>query len=236
MCRIEPGAGYSYDFYRDSTESLVMAHKPLFGLFGGTFDPIHNGHLETVLQLTRLIAFDRVSFIPAAIPPHKSAPDVSATHRLDMVELACAPYPDFIVDDIELKRQTTSYTIDTLLNYRQTYPDATLTWIMGMDALLSFNKWHRFNEILNICHLIVMRRPQWSFPQDIPSWWQPVSHANALRQYQSGKILFVDTPQIDISSTQIRKALKNHEPINHMLPPAVLNYIYQNHLYQYDSR
>lgn len=211
-----------------------MSTKALYGLFGGTFNPIHNGHLGALDSLCKHVDLSGVSLIPSALPPHKDIPCVSAEQRLAMARLAVAGKPKIRVDDFEITQGQTSYSWYTVNYFHAIYPNYRLCWILGMDALLNFTSWYKWQQILSVCHLIVLRRPGFTLPKNPPSWWQPVYHAQALKHYTAGRILFVDSAEITISSSQIRENLKMGEPINTFVPQGVLNYIQQNHLYHYD--
>lgn len=212
-----------------------MTAPALYGLFGGTFNPIHNGHLCTVRSVNQQVGFAGISVIPAAIPPHKTAPTVSAQHRLQMVRLALADEPHFQVDDFEIRQHQTSYSLHTIRYFRQQLPQHRLCLILGMDALIGFTSWYQWQQILSLCHLVVMHRPGFPTPMVEVPWWQQVQSAHALRQYPAGRILVVDNEQVNISSTEIREKVKMHQAIDPYVPKAVLNYIQQNHLYQYDN-
>ena len=137
-----------------------MADKyTLTGIFGGTFDPIHNGHLLPLRQAAEQVGIQKVGLMPCHIPPHKGTPSVSSHQRLKMVELACETDPLFYADDFELLRETPSYSVETLKQKKQQKPEQTLCFFMGMDSLRSLNSWYHWQDLLSYCHIIVCKRP-----------------------------------------------------------------------------
>ena len=136
----------------------------LMGVFGGTFDPIHYGHLRTAFEMLQALRFDDVRFVPCGDPPHRGTMYATAAQRLRMVQLAVSGHPGFTVDDRELRRDGPSYTIDTLLALREEFPDQALGLIVGMDAFLGLPGWHRWDEFLAVTHIVVAHRPGWKAP------------------------------------------------------------------------
>ena len=134
------------------------------GIFGGTFDPIHYGHLRTALELKALLDLDKVHFVPCANPPHRTAPMSDGALRLRMVEAAIRDEPKFVADDRELKRAGVSYTIDTLASFRAELPGRSLCLLLGMDAFLGLPQWHRWRELTTLAHIVVAHRPGWEAP------------------------------------------------------------------------
>ncbi|WP_028117021.1 nicotinate-nucleotide adenylyltransferase [Ferrimonas senticii] len=210
------------------------------GLLGGTFDPIHQAHLECALAVQQALKLDRVDLLPNAVPPHKASPGVSAAQRLAMVKLAIADYPQLGVDDRELARSGHSYSVDTLAQLKAEQPDTRLYFIAGMDSLLSFHHWHQWQRILQLCHLVICYRPGYPLPQQPQTQGatmallsqHQVADVAALRQRDSGGILLLEGPQLDIASSDIRRQLSGVEPVNLGLPAAVLTYIHQQRLYR----
>jgi nicotinate-nucleotide adenylyltransferase len=131
----------------------------LLGIFGGTFDPIHYGHLRTVFEMLEVLNFDEVTLVPSGDPPHRGKTFADAEQRLEMVRVAVQGQPGFSVDDCELRRDGPSYTIDTLSTIREERPDVAVGLIVGMDAFLGLTSWHRWSEILDLAHLVVAHRP-----------------------------------------------------------------------------
>ena len=208
----------------------------LCGLFGGTFDPIHYGHLVPVREVFRAVGLVKVVYIPAAVPPHRPPPRVDAEHRLAMTRIALAGEPNepsFIVDDIELKRRGPSYTFDTVQSLRRRYPEQRYALILGLDALLGFEAWHRWQALQQSVHIIAIGRPGWQLPQPLPSWWQSarVESSAELHRSAAGKILLIEAPPIAISSTLVRERLKAGEDVSALVPAGICDYIREHHLY-----
>jgi len=208
-----------------------MLKGKLLGLFGGTFDPIHLGHTVPVQQCAERLAMQQVCIIPCHIPPHKQKPGIDPSHRLNMVKLAVEDNALFKVDDFELKQHKASYSLHTLEHYRQKYPGQHLCFFIGMDSLLNFNLWYRWQDILQLCHLIVCHRPGYdptAIPQELEAFLCKTQEA--LHQFQSGRILLQQVELVDISSTTLREQIQNQQPSPY-LQKKVDEYIRQHGLY-----
>jgi len=206
------------------------------GILGGTFDPIHIGHIEPALSVAQALALDEVLILPAHIPPHKDSTHASPAQRLEMVKRACRPYSIFTPDQRELNRSSVSYTVDTLRELKTEHPQATLYFLMGMDSLINFTKWHKWQEILDLCHLVVSTRPGYDstlaasdYPQTIQE--AITTSAEALRTCKEGKILLLANKAIDISATEIRDALARNNDISSYIPSDVMAFIKEQQLY-----
>lgn len=210
--------------------------KPLYGIFGGTFDPIHHGHLQTVASVHSKCALTTTLFIPSASPPHKGATTATAQQRMEMVLLAIADFPEFKLDRRELDRDAPSYTIDTVESLKAEYADQTFCFIIGMDAMLALDSWHRWDELLDTVHFIVMNRPGWEAPKNLPEWWQQrlITETGELVRSTTGKILAVEIEPANISSTEIRYGIANEYDVATMLPEAVWRYIYDHNIYHHN--
>lgn len=208
----------------------------LYGLFGGTFDPIHYGHLTPLKEVLRIAELSQITYIPVALPAHRRLPEANAEHRLAMTRLAVDEEPHFTVDDIELKRHGISYTVDTLHSLRQRYPQRQYALIIGLDALLTLETWHRWQTLQHSVHIIALARYGWQLPQTLPPWWQAayVESCAELRQSAGGKILFIETTPTPISATTVRARLKAGEEISTMTPRRVCDYIRTHNLYRSD--
>ncbi len=212
----------------------------MVGVMGGTFNPIHYGHLRMAQELADALQFEQIRFIPAANPPHKALPLISAEHRAAMVRLAIANNPLFMMDDRELIRQGASYTIDTLKSLRDELgPQVSLTLLMGSDAFASFDTWHHWQEILHYAHIAVVQRPQLlglniKPSQAVDSFLRAHSALNQaeLRQHAAGRIIQQKITALDISSTAIRNTLNQHYSVRYLIPDCVIDYINQHQLYQ----
>lgn len=209
----------------------------LLGFYGGTFDPIHQGHLQLALYVQQYCQLKELQLLPCHLPPHRAHPGVSSQHRAKMVELAISPYPHLKLNTLELQKNSASYTVETLELLHQQYADDTLCFVIGMDSLCAFQSWFRYQDILQLCHLLVCQRPGYQPNAAAQTLLQTygVSTINELQQ-QSGKILLLDNPLFDISATQIRTDFASQNQQNTPAPslqiPEVLAYINQHQLYQ----
>lgn len=208
---------------------------PMIGILGGTFDPIHFGHLRPALELQQELALDHVRLVPACVPPHRSAPHASAQQRRYMVELAIEDQPGLCVDDRELRRDGPSYMVDTLQSLRQELGQCPLCLILGMDAFRGLAGWHRWEALIGLAHLVVMRRPGWEPPHDGPLGQlvnaHQVQRADELRIQASGGLLFCSVTQLEISATDIRRQLVQGRSPRYLLPDRVLDYLRDEHIY-----
>lgn len=206
------------------------------GFLGGTFDPIHFGHLRPALEITELLALQQLYLMPNHIAPHKAQSHANAQQRSDMVKLAIQDQEHINIDTRELNRQTPSYTIDTLKELKAQYPHTAICFIMGMDSLESFDSWYQWQDILNYCHLIISHRPGFhaQFNATVEKLVTQCSTTDKqdLHRLDSGRIYFQATSQLDISSTHIRALLSNKKSIDYLVPESVNNYIKQYQLYQ----
>lgn len=209
----------------------------LLGFYGGTFDPIHQGHLQLALYVQQYCQLKELQLLPCHLPPHRAHPGVSSQHRAKMVELAISPYPQLKLNTLELQKNSASYTVETLELLQQQYADDILCFVIGMDSLCAFQSWFRYQDILQLCHLLVCQRPGYQPNAAAQTLLQTygVSTINELQQ-QSGKILLLDNPLFDISATQIRTDFASQNQQNTPAPslqiPEVLAYINQHQLYQ----
>ena len=212
----------------------------LVGILGGTFNPIHFGHLRMAQELANGLGMDEVRFIPSANPPHKDSVTVSAQHRATMVKLAISDNPLFTLDKRELERKGTSYTIDTLISLReQLGNDTALCLMMGSDAFIKLNTWHRWQELLDYAHIILVQRLSQGKPQEpLPDELQTLlrdhyaEQVSDLHEEKAGLINMQAISAQEISATQIRELLKLGQSVRYLLPKEVVEYIQQQHLYQ----
>jgi len=208
------------------------------GLLGGTFNPIHFGHLRMAQELADSLSLSAVKFIPSANPPHKPPPQVSAEHRAAMVQLAIAGNSQFQFDGRELSRTGASYTVDTLESLRDELGDGTsLILIMGSDAFTKFNTWHRWQEIIQLCHIALVQRPVSSnkepLTKDLETFLHNhyTEHAEDLHESSAGLVTMQAITPLEISSTAIRQALQLKHSARYLMPENVLDYIAAKQLY-----
>ena len=221
------------------------------GIMGGTFDPIHLGHLRAAEEIYLAFGLDRIIFVPAARPPHKEEGRVaSALHRYEMVSLATVFTPSFTVSPIELKRPGKSYSVETVREFTRIYgPETRLYFILGVDAFLEIGSWKEARELLRLTRLIVTARPGWrldevernlSPPQrrllgELRFKYLRVAEIDAERlerEYQPGLVLLVEVVSLDISSSEIRHLVEQGRSVRFLVPDTVAAYIEKNRLYQ----
>ena len=205
------------------------------GLLGGTFDPIHFGHLRLGLELREALALDEVRFIPCHNPPHRGGPVASSEQRLKMLELALSGVTGVVADPRELLRDEPSYTVDTLASLRHERPAATFFWFMGMDAFASLMSWHQWEKILTLAHLVVSPRPgapsQLSTPMQALLDERRVDSNKINSTEQSGGIYIQAVTQLDIAATRIRELSASGQPLNYLLPERVRQFIELEKIY-----
>ena len=206
------------------------------GVFGGTFNPIHLGHIQTVNQAAKLLTLDNVALLPANIPPHKEQPSIDLTHRLAMLEAVCKQHSRFYIEDFELQQECTSFTVKTLTVLKAKQPNQALFFFIGMDSLVSFHRWFEHQEILNLCHLVVSTRPGYSINQVEESVSASTISFNAFNQLaepeSSGHIILMPDLHIDTASSTIRDMIQKNQKVDHLLSPDVLQYIKSHNLYK----
>lgn len=213
-----------------------MHSTKLMGLLGGTFDPIHHGHLRLAIEVYERLDLAEVRFIPAAQPPLREQPRVHAPLRLDMVQRAIAGVAGLCVDDRELQRPGPSYMVDTLQSLRTEYSTQPLGLILGMDAFLKLPQWYQWEKLITLAHLLVVHRPGQILPEihGMNNFLNThrVHHSEELVKQRDGFIFIVEIPALDISATQIRRLLASGKNPRYLLPSAVLEMIYQHKLYR----
>lgn len=209
-------------------------NKPAIGILGGTFDPVHFGHLRTGLDVVEQLGLAQLRLIPCAIPPHRHTPVASASERRLMLELAIKNHPKLVVDDRELSREGPSYTVDTLLSLRQDYPDNPLFVLMGSDAFCSLSSWSRWQQIPELAHIVVMQRPdeKMQLSTELADWYLQYQATEGDESLVAGKIWSVAVTQMAISATMIRDALMQQKDVRYLLPDAVIALIEQLSFYQ----
>jgi nicotinate-nucleotide adenylyltransferase len=212
-----------------------MSARALIGLFGGTFDPVHMGHLRLALELKQHLAMDEMRLIPCHIPPHRQPPIASAQQRAAMAELAVADCADLVVDRLELNNPEPSYSLHTLKALRATLGgEAALCLAMGMDSLASLDKWHGWEELLGLAHLVAVARPGWQLPQAGPLSDYVTRHRGtgvALRERPCGSIVIEELSLLPISASAIRNEIARGNSAQFLLPDRVWAYILRNNLY-----
>jgi len=211
-----------------------MKKNPI-GILGGTFDPIHFGHLRMALELRDLLKLKEVRLIPCKQPVHKEKTFATTQQRKSMLELAILNEPNLIVDTREIDRTTPSYMVETLESLKQDFKDTPLCLIMGIDALAKLDSWHSWQDILKLCHIVAIERPDYKF-----DWDSTLAHyikafvateAKKLKTQESGLIYFEKVTLLNISATNIRNLIHQRKDPRYLLPESVLGFIRENNLY-----
>lgn len=202
-----------------------MAGQPAWGILGGTFDPIHYGHLVAAECSRHEFGLEKVIFIPSARPPHKELEGVlTADHRLRMVELAIKDNSGFAISTLEMERSGTSFTVDTIQYLVDHFPGVIFYFIMGMDSLLLMDTWHNYRKLAILCRFIIVTRPGYRLDRTEPRL------AKLPEQFWDQAHL-LEIPGMDISSTDIRERIAAGRPIGYLVPGTVEAYIREHGLY-----
>ena len=210
------------------------------GIFGGTFNPIHYGHLRLAEEMLELAGLQEIRFIPTGTPPHRDMPQVSAQQRSEMVKLAIVDQPAFVLDEREVKRAAKCYTVDTLRELRAELGEQRpLCLLMGGDAFLQLHTWHEWQQLFELAHIVVGYRPGFTIeeriinaPIELRRHYQTrLCVAEDLAHQPHGKIAVLAIPKLEISATLIRSRIAEQRTIRYLLPNSVADYIHQHHLY-----
>jgi nicotinate-nucleotide adenylyltransferase len=216
-----------------------MAMQPI-GIFGGTFDPIHFGHLRTAFELWQALHLTEVRFLPTGSPPHRSETRANAELRLAMVRAAVEGQAGFVVDDREVRRTGLSYSVDTLTQLRQENPDRSLCVLLGMDAFLGLPNWHRWREVLDLAHIVVVHRPGWRAPAHGPLGEVMVDRGTGsvhdLHTRPAGNIYVHVPTQLEISSTELRQLIEAGRDPRYLVPDPVRKIILETGCYAQRER
>lgn len=196
----------------------------MIGIFGGTFDPVHYGHLKPAMEVKLALGLEQIRFLPNRVPPHRDPPWLSTEQRTRLLEIAIEPLPGFVLDSRELERPGKSYMVDTLTSLREDFPNHRLCLIMGMDAFSGLDQWYQWEKIPRLCHLVVTQRPGFDWPsnpelQALES--NLVVDPEALKKADAGGILLQSVSQLDISSSDIRQRLLSGQSVRDLVPRAV---------------
>ncbi|MBN1383074.1 MAG: nicotinate-nucleotide adenylyltransferase [Deltaproteobacteria bacterium] len=212
-----------------------------WGLLGGTFDPIHFGHLRCAVEILEIFDLNRIVFIPATKPPHKlDAKITSFSHREQMIRAAIEDNPSFSFSDVENQRQGVSYSVDTVDYFLEKYLDnLELYFILGQDAFHAIHTWKDWQRLLTLCNIIVMTRPGYEnkglsgiVPEDFAARFEYDDKVNGLRGPTGHYIYFTGVTFLDISSSKIRQWTNEGKSIKYLTPSVVRHYIHKNKLYQ----
>jgi nicotinate-nucleotide adenylyltransferase len=220
-----------------NSDKPIQQKTKSIAIMGGTFDPIHKGHIETAKETAKWLNVDQLLLLPAHIPPHKTSTEANVFHRENMVRIVCQQQPLFQLDNRELKRQTSSYTVTSLQEIKQEQPNSTIFFIIGMDSLLNFTTWHQWQTILSLCHLVVNIRPGYPLKQINAATQELLNahqkhHIDRITQQDAGGIILHKNQTFDISSSDIREQLFNDTLRTNLLTTEVHQYIIEEKLYQ----
>ncbi len=205
------------------------------GIFGGTFDPIHYGHLRTAFELLQALELAEMRFMPAGHPPHREVTVAENPQRLEMVSVAIAGQPEFTVDDREMRKAGPSFTVETLAELRHEFPRRALCLVVGMDAFLGLPKWHRWHELLELAHLVVAHRPGWRAPTTGALGEMLEEHGTdrvrELHDSAAGRIYIHAVTQLEISSTEVRNLIHAGRDPRYLMPDRVCRIIHDTGCY-----
>ena len=213
----------------------VMSINPTIGLFGGTFDPVHFGHLRMALESKWSLGLDEMRLMPCHIPPHRQRTKISSRQRVKLLELALTNCSEIQLEYFEMSRSAPSYTVDTLNHLRQQgLKTNSITLIMGMDVFTQLTQWHQWERLRELAHIAVVTRPGFQQPLQEPlkQWLSVPDEINVIQQQPAGGIVLLQQRLLDISATDIRKLLVNGRSPRYLLPDEVLAYIEVNNLYR----
>ncbi|MDO5713633.1 MAG: nicotinate-nucleotide adenylyltransferase [Tissierellia bacterium] len=200
------------------------------GIMGGTFNPIHMGHLMMSEYIRDEMNLDKILYIPTGNPPHKQIEIVDALHRLEMVKLAIKDNPYFEVSNIEVERTGFSYSVDTVMALKKIYPKDELFFLIGSDILPELKDWRRFDELAKSIEFILAVRPGYESISKEQIYWE----INALKEEFGAEITVVKTPRYEVSSTNLRSRLARNKSVKYLIPKDVISFIKENNLYRND--
>jgi nicotinate-nucleotide adenylyltransferase len=218
-----------------TVEPRATSSPPATGIFGGTFDPVHYGHLRAALEARRHLGLEDFRLLPAGEPPHRPPAAATAEQRLEMLRLAATPETGFRVDDREVRRSGPSYMVDTLQEFRDESPEAPLVLIIGQDAANELDGWHRWRSLFELGHVAIMHRPgtdfAWSTALNREMEGRIETDNGRIAASPAGRVFILEITQLAISSTEIRRQVRCGESPRFLLPDAVIAYIRSRGLY-----
>jgi len=215
--------------------AIYVANHDAVGVLGGMFDPVHFGHLRTMLEVKQALSLSELRMVPCAIPPHRASARVEARQRVEMLQIAIEGEQGISIDEREIHRSTPSYTFDTLLSLREELGQRPICLIVGMDAFKGLPSWYRWQELMSLCHLVVMTRSGWQLGNDGVLQRFVASHqtddVRKLHEVMAGSLYFCPVTELAISSTAVRDCLNKGGSVRYLLPEAVRAYIAHHGLY-----
>jgi nicotinate-nucleotide adenylyltransferase len=208
----------------------------MIGIMGGTFDPVHFGHLRAAVEVKEVLALDELRLVPCREPPHRPMPVAAADMRLLMLKRAISNEPGLLVDSRELERSDPSYTVETLHSMRKDFPSEKLGLILGIDAFRGLQSWYRWQELPKLAHFIVLHRPGYlpKIPEALSrlNLFRFLERAEDFKEYATGCVVFQKVSQLEISSTAIREIIRQNKNPRFLLPDPILEIILEQHLYR----
>jgi nicotinate-nucleotide adenylyltransferase len=225
----------------DSEKTVKQGTSRSVGLFGGTFNPIHLGHLRGAEEIRELFHLEEVIFVPSSIPPHKTTEKViEANHRLEMIRLAVSDNPYFSVSDVEISRPGKSYSVETIRYFRERRQEESFFFILGSDAFLEIESWKEFQNLFSLCHFVVMTRSgsqkeMLALPRALAPAFRTVSEEKSWVHSSGYMLYFKEISFLDISSTKVRKLIEKGRSARYLIPPEVETYIRKHSLYRRNS-
>jgi nicotinate-nucleotide adenylyltransferase len=200
----------------------------MIGIYGGSFNPIHLGHLETAISLKAELKLEHLFFVPCCIPVHKDELKFSSAERLQMIKIALERYPSIELDEREIKRGGKSFTIDTLNELKNIYTDSPICLIIGMDSYLSIKSWKDWKKFSQLAHLVVLKREGYNGENVLLESFQKTSDADQLKSQKNGLLFFSNTPLIEVSSSDIRSKISDNQNLDDLLPQNIIDYLQLN--------
>ncbi|MCZ6641289.1 MAG: nicotinate-nucleotide adenylyltransferase [Gammaproteobacteria bacterium] len=204
----------------------------MIGLFGGTFDPIHRGHIHAGRVVCEILELREIHFVLSGRPSHRVSPESTVEQRWEMLKLACSDDDRLLPDDREIRHGEASYTVDTLRSLRAADPEEPLAWVLGSDAYAEFSSWRSWREILDLANLVVLERP--GEERQLGPEMQRITECRGVEQKpdaSAGQVFFLVSEMVSVSASDVRTRLNSGEPADHLLPPRVSTYIDQHGLY-----
>ncbi len=212
----------------------MTKQRNIIAVLGGTFDPIHKGHVQIAEEIYSHLPCHEIRFIPCKIPLLKAAPNATVEQRLEMLNIALSDRSHVVIDTRELERKTPSYMVETLKSLRDDFPSQPLALILGMDAFALLPKWHDWQSLMGLCHIVVLNRPGYNIDECLNPWIQEhqVTNYLHLNEQPAGLIYFHMMPPIDISSTEIRNEIEHGDLPATYLPDKIFEYVRKHRLYR----
>lgn len=199
----------------------ISVADQLLGIFGGTFDPLHIGHLRTVIDVQQSLSFSAIHLIPNNVPAHREQPVLDAQQRYQLLQKVLKNVAGLVADDREIKRQGVSYMVDTLRDLHQQFPQKHLCLIIGTDAYNDFCQWHEWQDIMQLAHLIVMQRAGVAAMVNKELDPQRTKEADDLLNAKAGRVYVQNVSQLDVSSTAIRQMIQQQQSIQFLVPENI---------------